>query len=75
MQKPIEYYLSLPPELVDMDDPDTPETIKIRARNALEKQAQAKKEETELQRKKATTNIAQTLLNILSIIFPFLSGR
>ena len=34
--KPVEYYLNLPPELVDMNDPDTPETIKIRARVALE---------------------------------------
>lgn len=34
--KPVEYYLNLPPELVDMNDPDTPETIKIRARLALE---------------------------------------
>ena len=38
MQKPIEYYLSLPAELVDMNDPDIPETIKIRARNELQRQ-------------------------------------
>ena len=34
--KPIEYYLNLPPELVDMNDPDTPESVKIAARIALE---------------------------------------
>ncbi len=38
MQKPIDYYLSLAPEMVDMDDPDTPESIKIKARIALENQ-------------------------------------
>lgn len=34
--KPVEYYLNLPPELVDMNDPDTPESVKIAARIALE---------------------------------------
>lgn len=42
MQKPFRYYNELPPELVDMNDPDTPETIKIRARIALENQQKAK---------------------------------
>ena len=34
--KPIEYYLNLPPALVDMNDTDTPESVKIAARIALE---------------------------------------
>ena len=47
MQKPFRYYNELPPELVDMNDPDTPETIKIRARIALENQQKAKEAENE----------------------------
>lgn len=46
MAKPIAYYLSLPPELIDMNDPEIPETIKIRATNALRNKADAEKEQT-----------------------------
>lgn len=46
MAKPIEYYLSLPPELIDMNDPEIPESIKIRADNALRNKESAEKEQT-----------------------------
>lgn len=46
MAKPIEYYLSLPPELIDMNDPEIPESIKIRAANAPRNKADAEKEQT-----------------------------
>ncbi len=42
MQKPLKDYLALTPAQVDMDDPDIPESIKIRARNALQREAQEK---------------------------------
>lgn len=35
MKKPISYYESLPACMVDMNDPDIPESIKIRARNQM----------------------------------------
>ena len=38
MKKPITYYESLPACMVDMNDPDIPESIKIRARNQMEQE-------------------------------------
>ena len=45
MQKPYSYYLALAPDKVDMNDPEVPESVKIRARNALEKQEQDRRRE------------------------------
>lgn len=39
--KPVKELEALAPEQIDMDDPEIPETLKIRARNAMQKARQA----------------------------------
>ncbi len=41
MQRPISEYEAMSPEQI-LNDPDAPETLKIRARNKLEREAQEK---------------------------------
>ncbi|HJA48470.1 MAG TPA: hypothetical protein H9790_03970 [Candidatus Agathobaculum intestinipullorum] len=48
--KPIKELEALAPEQIDMDDPEIPETLKIRARNAMQKARQAHYELSEAER-------------------------
>ena len=41
MQRPISEYQAMTPEQI-LNDPDAPETLKIRARNKMEREAQEK---------------------------------
>lgn len=49
MQRPISEYQAMSPAQI-LDDPDAPETLKIRARNELQKAAQAHYELSEAER-------------------------
>ena len=74
--KPVEYYLSIPPELIDFSDPDVPESIKISARlelqnrqNAALAQAKARKKK---QRQKWLIAIIPAVLGLLAVALPYL---
>lgn len=72
--KPVEYYLNLPPELVDMNDPDTPESVKIAARIALENERDAILAQEESQRTQEVKSRLKVLLSILSAAISFLQN-
>ena len=74
MQKPFRYYNELPPDLVDMSDPDTPESIKIRARIAIENQQAAKQSEKEQEHNRETKGRLHALFSFLCALIPFLQG-
>lgn len=71
MQKPIEYYLSLPAEMVNFDDPDTPESIKIRARLELQNRMHEQQVQEQEQKKAKMKGIAKTTFTIAEKLFPF----
>lgn len=50
MQRPIRELEALRPEQIDMNDPDIPETLKIRARNAMAREQREKAEAAERER-------------------------
>lgn len=75
MQYSVQYYESIPPEILDFNDPDIPETIKIRARNELEKRKIQREKQKELEeqqieqiRHKAVHDRLLYLLTFLSIL-------
>lgn len=72
--KPAEYYLNLPPELVDMNDPDTPESVKIAARIALENERDAILAQEESKRTQEVRSRLKVLLSILSSAISFLQN-
>lgn len=55
MKKPIVYYESLPACMVDMNDPDIPESIKIRARNQMTQEKPQEGQTNNLDRSSAAT--------------------
>ena len=74
--KPVEYYRSIPPELIDFSDPDVPESIKISARLELQNRQNAAlaqaKERKKKQRQKWLIAIIPALLGLLAVALPYL---
>lgn len=69
MKKPASYYENLPAAMVDMNDPDVPESVKIRAQNEIERHNQMLK----LREKAAKRKKLCEIRNIISFIVTILT--